>query len=716
MFDITEFYGEIPRLHPRRLPPGYAQRCVNAKLERGTLSPYRTPDNTGVALGTTASTFTQFAGAFLGFVGDVDAVPGPVAADRLYYTGDGAPKVRQTDGTIFNLSLGSPSTPPATALRNNGEYLTIDGKNVRLAHEIRGKGTGVGVNISVSVAYNTATVRIALHTGLNAAQVKTIIDGLKYQNTATTDTIAKSLKIVRITSLRDEGEQTYDEDKNALGSPVRLIDDVGTTVSVAGTSLSYEFPAPLPQDGTDVPDQNDAPTIITSGLNPVFNAGDSAVALFEDTAVSAVEFGQKIVEIILTVDGLTNGVVNPNTSETLLYAYTYVSVLDEESQPSPLTEVTWSPGQTVAVTGLWGGGWWSPRVRAKRIYRAQTSASGTTDLYFVGEVLASVGGFFDAVDETPIQEPLASLDYDSPPDDLKGLVSLPNGMMAAFRGKAICFAEPWQPHAWPAKYRLTTDFPIVALAAAGSSLIVLTNGQPYLAAGTHPENMQIVKIEVLAPCVAKRSVVDLGYAVAFASTDGLVVIDSNGGVKFATEALFTDKQWSAMKPTQMIAAQYQRRYALSYPHRGTRETAVIDLSGETPFVIRTAWDAYAFHYNIATGRLYYKKSGGAVWQADPFTGAYAMQTWRSAPVVLPVAVNMGAFLIEGDSINSKTRLIAKIYGDGRLRATVSRPNEVVKLPSGYLAREWYVEITGNFQITGVHMARTTTELKQRAPG
>src|SRR5690606_18334280 len=103
--------------------------------------------------------------------------------------------------------------------------------------------------------------------------------------------------------------------------------------------------------------------------------------------------------------------------------------------------------------------------------------------------------------------------WTAPPDALSGLTAMPNGMMAAFVGKDLYFCEPFRPHAWPEIYVLTTDFPIVALGALGTTLWVLTEGYPYRVSGTTPGSMVMDKVEANLPCVNARAVVDLGHAI-----------------------------------------------------------------------------------------------------------------------------------------------------------------------------------------------------------
>jgi hypothetical protein len=123
--DISQFLGRIPRLNARKLPTGAAQVARNVNLERGTLEPIR-----GAKIVHTfdsdAITFIRFAGEWLGWNAVVDAAVGPVAQNRLYYTGDGAPKMR-VDSTVYPLAIAAPagavtltnlSTPDAGALED----------------------------------------------------------------------------------------------------------------------------------------------------------------------------------------------------------------------------------------------------------------------------------------------------------------------------------------------------------------------------------------------------------------------------------------------------------------------------------------------------------------------------------------------------------------------------------------------------------------------
>jgi hypothetical protein len=198
---------------------------------------------------------------------------------------------------------------------------------------------------------------------------------------------------------------------------------------------------------------------------------------------------------------------------TRLYVYTNVSQFGEESEPSPLSDpIDWQEGETVTLSGF-STAMGDRTATLQRIYRSQTSLSGDTTLYLIDERGAATNDYVDTVPLSNIQEPLPSLDWNQPPDDMSGLVSMPNGMMAAFTGKEVLFCEPYFPSAWPQKYRLTVDYDVVALGVFGTTLAVLTTGHPYLAQGTAPENMLLEKLELDMPCINAAGVIDMGCGV-----------------------------------------------------------------------------------------------------------------------------------------------------------------------------------------------------------
>lgn len=107
--NISAFIGERPLILPRLLPETAAQEAVNARLDDGGLTPIRKSLQTGEFAEANAVTIYRHNGDWLSWPVVVDAAPGPVAQERLYYTGDGAPKMR-INAVIYNLAVPRPAT------------------------------------------------------------------------------------------------------------------------------------------------------------------------------------------------------------------------------------------------------------------------------------------------------------------------------------------------------------------------------------------------------------------------------------------------------------------------------------------------------------------------------------------------------------------------------------------------------------------------------
>lgn len=411
-----------------------------------------------------------------------------------------------------------------------------------------------------------------------------------------------------------------------------------------------------------------------------------------------------------------SGTPDDEIAQFITYAYTYVTQFDEESAPSPVSNaLLWSAGQNATISGLSappsGRG-----INRVRFYRSITSASGVTDLYFVSEQPIATTSYVHDLTAEPLQEVLPSADYDTPPDTMTGLTSLPNGMMAAFDGKEVLFSEPFKPHAWPEKYRLTVDRDVVGLAAFGTTLAILTTATPYVAQGTAPENMVMEKMERDLPCVAKRGIVDMGYAAVYPSAEGLVMI-SGSSASLISKQLFTTEQWKALNPTSFHAEQYEGRYFFSHtPDGGSgQEMGIFDITGAQPYYIKTDKKPITMTRDASTGALYMLLTPRAVYRWDAPGADLLAQTWRSRLYQLVSPVSYAGVLIEADDPigtipAGKTANVARIYADGLLVSEVETLNIPVRLPSGFQSRKWQIEIIGYVPITGISLAQSYDEL------
>jgi hypothetical protein len=761
---ITGFTGEIPRLVPRLLPDSASTNAVNVRLESGGLSPYRKPqfikrieklaDGSDLPKGAEVQTIYQTNdGKWLAWLTPVYVAPGPVATDRLYIFGDGAPKMLTND-VYYPLKLESPKDPLTASLIVDNEVLNISGTDLPLTDDAGIKVGNVEFNVNLVGRKATITVTVMLPGNvpgtMTPAEAQTLLNSMQYKNSS--NPASKSYKSIAIESITNDQTKTTTF-FNAF-SIVR-------TGGFDDESIKDGEPVVLEGNGT-----LGRPVLSITPLNPTWvNGSASGANVFSGATINPGSGAANISQIVFSIDGLTNGEVDSSISQTILYVYTYVTSFGEESAPSPVSnDLLWSSGLSVKLSGFEMPIDTTRSITTQRIYRSQTSLSGT-DLYFIAERNVSASDFIDNIAQSQQNEPIPSLDWNTPPDDLNGLIPLPNGMMAAFTGKELYFCEPWRPHAWPEKYVLTMDYEIVALGAYGTTIVVATKGQPYIVAGASPDTMSQEKLELNLPCINARGLVDLGYAIAYPSHDGLVVASSSGA-RVVTDQLMTRDDWLRTAPERFVGGQFYGRYFASYeyvdPLQVTQSGSfIIDLTGQTPFLNRTNYRSTATWYDIAGGNLYLCLDKTDIYQWDSLDSQNEILTWRSKHFVIPQPTNFGVILIEastiltpeeqaaldaarkaaldhnlgifgnksiGGEINGSAICIypvngddlervpdarfvtATVYADGEAVATVTRINRAARLPSGFLATVWEVEIHANADIAQVTLAGTGAEL------
>lgn len=408
---------------------------------------------------------------------------------------------------------------------------------------------------------------------------------------------------------------------------------------------------------------------------------------------------------------IASGTVNDDLAEDVVYAFTWVTAFGEETAPSPLSNILlWSPGCTVNISSL-------PitapvvdrQISGKRIYRAVTSATGATELFFVAEIAVTASTYTHNIATVPVAEAITTHHFNPVPTNLRGLTAMPNGMMAGFAGKELYFCEPYQPHAWPMAYMQRMNDTIIGLAAFGTTLAVLTTGQPYIVQGMHPEQMAMQKMEQPFPCMSKAGIVDMGYSAIYPSTDGLVMV-SEQGAQLLSESVWTREQWLAMQPTSMIAGRIGHLYGFSYtPTSGPRQLILIDPNNPQLGILRSDEAPLTLYTHVESGSTFFLGADRrSVRTFDHRTIAKKSYTWRSKPYRLPMPESFGAVRIETDGAVGET-VSARIYADGVLIRTVTTPNSFERLPAGR-AQTWQIELTGTATVFRVAVARTLQEL------
>lgn len=423
------------------------------------------------------------------------------------------------------------------------------------------------------------------------------------------------------------------------------------------------------------------------------------------------------------------------------YLFTLVNDYEEEGPPSKPTEtvpatpdtaipldLTWVKDNAEASLNLKNP--YGYNVTKLRIYR--TDATGTFrllptvedgDTVYERTVAADMEVIVsDTANDAALGEPLSTQGYYAPPDDLKGITALPNGVMVGFRksdttGKTVCASVPFHPYAWPTDYRLNTESFIVGLAPTATGLVVLTDAMPYVITGNDPASWSAVKLEAQEPCLQKRSIVDMGDYAMYASPNGLIAI--NGAtVKNATGEILTREQWQAYNPSTIYGSFYNGRYIGSYLSGSVRKGFVFNPTDgsftDTEFALHALWN------DQKTGKLWVLTSTGGIceWGA----GSDLSYTWRSKLFLAPKPVNFGAMQVLLEDY-TKTTTVQVFVSDSKIPlfqdgAGASTPkaltdNNVFRLPSGYMSQAYQVELKGTGRVRAVGIATAVDELKEQ---
>lgn len=447
------------------------------------------------------------------------------------------------------------------------------------------------------------------------------------------------------------------------------------------------------------------------------------------------------------------------TTEIRGYVYTWVSAYGEEGPPSPPTLVTGKIDDTFAVTmtAPTTGDTDDRNLSKVRIYRTITANTGTATFYLVAEQDISDLTYDDTTSDVTLSGNLIldTADHGGPPTDLKGWVSMPNGMIAGWRDNEIWFCEPFKPWAWPAEYTVSLDANVVGLGVVGQTLVIPTEGFPYAATGISPANMAFSKIGTFEPCMSRASIISTAQGVFYASPNG-VVLAAYGVVQNATASLATRDKWlDLVRPETLRAA----RLGASYYAWGSVEVGCFDPVGFEPTAFeqfdftnayggilisftdpRVAWVQMSTQgistdnvmTDIWSGEIFIIREGEVLWLDITSGNISSPYLWRSKRFQLDEIRNLTCMKVwftesvdDPDFILNSVRNIdtnmtlqpdqyglIRSYADGRLVMTreLRHSGELMRLPSGFKADEWQFEIEARVKITSFQVATSAKEL------
>jgi hypothetical protein len=404
----------------------------------------------------------------------------------------------------------------------------------------------------------------------------------------------------------------------------------------------------------------------------------------------------------------------PPTIESYFYVYTYVNDLGWESAPSPVSaEVERDVLGTTSISGFAAVPSGNYNVTARRIYKTQTGSA--TSFYLLAEVSIGTASYTD--NNATLGELLETTTWLPAPGvptggvtntteaNLTFLTALWNGMMAGITGNSVRFCEAYAPYAWPAAYDIIPpDGKPVGLGVFGQSLLVLTTGRPLLVSGSGPDSMDQQPVEMPQGCVSSRSIASMGNGVAWASEDGLCWFGS-GGSRLLTQGIMTREDWQALVPSSIIGKMYEGLYFGSYDDGSGRKGFFIN-PGDPQGVYFMDTGYSAMHFDELKDQLYVL-SGTNVQKWDAGTA----MTYRvvSKQFKQSYPVNYGA----AEVIASAYPITFRLYADGALKHTQTVASRApFRLPSGFRAFDYQIELEGTNPIQGAAIAFSMEELKQ----
>jgi hypothetical protein len=411
-------------------------------------------------------------------------------------------------------------------------------------------------------------------------------------------------------------------------------------------------------------------------------------------------------------------------SETLYYCYTFVTNKDEESAPSPVsTAITVKTDGTQTIASIQAAPVGSFTIDRVRVYRTQTGELGDTDFFFLREIAAGTTSTTD--DRRLLGETLTTGEWLEPPAALSNLTAMWNGMLAGINGRGVRVCEPYAPYAWPARYEiLPPDAVPVALGRWQQNLLVLTTAKPLLVVGSEPAALDQQPLPIGEACVASRSVVSFGHGVAWACPDGLAYY-GDGGWKLLTAGLLTRDDWQALVPSTIVGGIYEGAYLGFYTVGGVKKGFLIDpIDPKGIFFLETGYDAMFFD-ELQDALYVLNGTDIQKWDAG---GSFMTATFRSKVFTTPPTC-ISAARVVADAYPVTVRLDAGPFTSGQatalaaasggnltstgtaVRFSVTVNNRFpVRLPSGFKATDWQVQVEAQNNVQAVVLASSMEEL------
>jgi hypothetical protein len=462
--------------------------------------------------------------------------------------------------------------------------------------------------------------------------------------------------------------------------------------------LAYSFALPAVPTGT--------PSGASLGAKLMIRDASSNILVSVTLAAGSTSSSRGLpggVEIGLANDGAGKILLLWGATETRAYTYTNQNTWLEEGAPAP--PITISPNYTQDVQlSLVASDFTSYRSFGQfNIYR--TYGTGTTYIKTLATAIGITGLVWLDSSRKPgsVSSALESADWFPPPTGLQGMVALPNGWFAAFKGNDLHLSEPYRPHAWP--YVQKFPHAIRGVYPTQQALVVTTAAGVYLLVGANPVGTSQIRLSLPQPGVSQRSMTAIDGAVAYATNDGFALVAGSDATMAASQKLFTRKTWRALYGDVVLDSSLRFAYY---------DGNLIATSSSTAkgFALRLDEDIGAYsRLNVrmdstfwlpVNDTLYY--SVGQVLYSFR-TGATQAMDWWGRDFIYAKPTTFGAGYIRSDMAVTMT-----LYADGVQVYSTSVSPGYFTLPDINAALRWSVRFSGTAKISEFAMARTMKDL------
>jgi hypothetical protein len=363
---------------------------------------------------------------------------------------------------------------------------------------------------------------------------------------------------------------------------------------------------------------------------------------------------------------------------------------------------------------------------------SSTSFTVTADASFStsGNLFVDNYSFIDTFDPLGLTNILITDDFDAPPANLQGITAVQNNILAGFVGNELYFSEPAYPHAWPAKYKITLEYNIVALAAVAGYLFVMTEGYPYQFSGGDPATMSFARVDTLYPCLSKRGIVNMGYGVLYPTHGGLALYSPQGGA-LITKALEDWDTWGiSLDPTTLDAEFFDDKYFGAHSTGGI----IFERDDNIGGILTTfTYSPTAIYYDPPSGKLFYAAgTAGDIYEWNNLSQPNSVLEWKSKVLESKDFINLGAARVVADYINVSTDwdltntdwdattslwnqgqdVTFKLWANKQLIFTTTVSDEnVFRLPTGYRVDKFELSVETDLRVRAIHIGETPIGLK-----